>query len=60
MTPAQVAQSVKSYVRRHKKTLIWGASLTSVILLQNRGIQSLNEFLKEKELYEEYYHNNEI
>lgn len=49
--------STKNFVRRNKKALIVGATLTTVILLQNSGIQKLNEFLTEKGLFEEYYHD---
>lgn len=47
--------STKNFVRRNKRTLIVGATLTTVILLQNSGIKSLNKFLTEKNLFDEYY-----
>lgn len=40
------------------KTRILGTTtvvLTTVVLLQARGIHEHNEFLKKKDLYEEYY-----
>lgn len=52
--------SVKNFALRNKNALIVGATLTTVILLQNSGIQRMNEFLSEKGLFDEYYHTNEI
>ncbi|QAY17162.1 hypothetical protein SEA_MADAMATO_44 [Streptomyces phage Madamato] len=32
---------------------------TTVAVIQQSGIKSLNKFLEEKDLYDEYYHMNE-
>jgi hypothetical protein len=49
----------KNFVVRNKTTLIVGATLSAVIVLQGRGLNAINDFLKEKELYNEYYLGNE-
>lgn len=51
----------KNFVKRNKtKMLVTGFVTTSTIMvLQHQGIKSLNEFLEEKGLLEEYYHFDE-
>lgn len=56
----KIIVSTKGFVRRHKEALVVGAALGTVAVLQARGITSLNEFLKDKDLFNEYYFNNEI
>jgi hypothetical protein len=47
--------TTKNFVLKHKEALIVGTALSAVVVLQNRGIQSLNKFLEEKDLFNEYY-----
>lgn len=56
----KVMTATKNYVRRNKRTIVVGGLLTTVIILQSRGIKSLNTFLQDHDLYNEYYYNNEI
>lgn len=52
----KIVDPVKNFVRLNKKALIVGATLTTVIVIQHKGIKGLNEFLAEHNLLEEYYH----
>jgi len=45
----------QDFVHRNRNAIIVGAITTSVIVLQHQGIKSLNEFLKDKDLFDEYY-----
>lgn len=56
----KILNSTKTFIQRNKTTIVVGASLTAVVLLQQSGIKGMGEFLKEKGLYEEYFHNNEV
>lgn len=47
--------SAKNFVARHKVAIAASAVGITIIALQHKGIQSLNEFLKENDLYEKYY-----
>lgn len=51
----------RNYVHNHRTAITVGtiATLTGIIVLQQSGIQSLNKFLAEKDLLEEYYHDSE-
>lgn len=51
----KIYQSSKNWVKRNKKHLLVEASLIGVIALQARGLNSLNQFLKDKNLFDEYY-----
>lgn len=46
---------VRNYVSTHKKTLVVAASAITLIVVQHKGIQNLNAFLEEKDLFDEYY-----
>lgn len=48
-------QSVKNYIKRNKRHLLVEASLVGVVYLQARGIGNLNQFLKDNNLFDEYY-----
>lgn len=56
----KILNSTKSFIIRNKATLVTGAALSAVVVLQARGLTSMGEFLKEKGLYEEYFHLDEI
>lgn len=47
----------RNFVKTHKTQLLTTGLLitTSVAYLQHQGITSLNEFLKEHDLFDEYY-----
>lgn len=49
------ANTVKQFVHRNKNALVVAAIATTVIVLQHKGIKSLNAFLDEKGLTDEYY-----
>lgn len=46
---------VKKFMKDHKIQIVAGAVAASVIYLQGRGINNLNNFLTEKDLFNEYY-----
>jgi ribosomal protein L14 len=52
-------QRTKNFVRRHKGTIIVASVTGIVIVAQANGINKLNNFLKEKDLFDEYYFNDE-
>jgi hypothetical protein len=52
--------AAKTYVQTHKKLIALGVTMTTIIALQNNGIKSLNEFLKENDLFDKYYQMDEI
>jgi hypothetical protein len=52
--------AAKTYVQTHKKLIALGVAMTTIIAIQNNGIQNLNEFLKENDLYDKYYQMDEI
>ena len=54
----KIVEPVKNFVIANKKTLAVGAVLGTVIVLQQKGIRGLNEFLGEHNLLEEYYHED--
>ena len=49
--------AVKNKIEANKTKILVTVAVvsTTVAVLQNRGISNLNEFLKEKDLYDEYY-----
>lgn len=47
--------AAKKFVRRNRNAIVVGAVAVSVIALQQSGIRSLNDFLKEHDLFDEYY-----
>lgn len=47
--------SATNFVRRNKTALVVAAITIPVIMLQHKGIKSLNEFLEDKGLTNEYY-----
>ena len=49
--------STKEFVNRNKTKILTVAivATSAIVLLQNHGIRSLNEFLEENDLYDEYY-----
>ena len=47
--------TTKNFVLKHKEAIVVGTALSAVVVLQNRGIKSLNAFLVEKNLFDEYY-----
>lgn len=51
----KIMSTTKDFVLSHKKALIVTTGLTAVILVQRSGINSLNEFLKENNLFDTYY-----
>lgn len=53
--------SAKNFVKRNERRIMLGtiAVISTVTVLQQSGIKSLNEFLEEKDLYDEYYSNDE-
>lgn len=51
----KILKSTKDAIRRNKKTIIVGLSLVAVIVLQDRGIRSMEAFLEEKGLRDEYF-----
>jgi hypothetical protein len=57
----KITDSTKNFVRRHKGTIVVGtiATLTSVVIIQQLGIRSLNAFLQEHDLLDEYYYIEE-
>lgn len=46
----------KNFVKRHPIAVSWSIVAIEVIYLQYRGNQAHNAFLKEKGLFNEYYH----
>lgn len=51
----KLERRVRDYVRAHKKALTITSLAVMLAYVQHRGIKSLNEFLVEKDLFEEYY-----
>lgn len=53
----KIVNSTKNYVRRNKSRLTWITicTLGAAVTIQHTGIKSLNEFLKENNLFEAYY-----
>jgi hypothetical protein len=47
--------SSKNFVVRHQEAILVGALTGLVIVIQYRGTKSLNEFLKDQDLWETYY-----
>lgn len=45
----------RNFVRRNRNTIVVGAVLGTVVLLQHQGIAALNQFLKDNDLFEKYY-----
>ena len=54
------AERTKKFVSRNKNTIVAVALLGTVIAIQTSGIKSLNAFLDEHGLLNEYYHNGEV
>lgn len=52
--------SAKKFVQTHKTAIALGTVATGIIVLQHKGIKSLNEFLKENDLFDTYYAMDEI
>lgn len=57
---SKIVDSARGFVRRNQKAIVYGTIAVSVIVLQHKGIKSMSEFLEDKGLYEEYFHNNEV
>lgn len=51
----QKFNSTKTFVVENKKQILGATAAITVIAIQARGISNLNKFLKEKDLYDEYY-----
>lgn len=47
--------SAKNFIKHHKVAVAVVVTATPLILLQMRNTKVLNEFLKEHDLYDEYY-----
>lgn len=47
--------STKAYIQTHKKTVVLGALAATLIVTQHKGIKSLNNFLKENDMFDAYY-----
>lgn len=48
-------KSTRKFVRNHKEAIVVGAITIPVIALQYKGIQNMNDYLKDHELYSDYY-----
>ena len=48
--------TAKNFVSTHKTAIALGSLATLAIVAQHNGIKSLNEFLKEHDLYDTYYY----
>jgi hypothetical protein len=51
----KLERRVRDYAKAHKKHLAVTSLAFMLVILQHRGIKSLNEFLVEKDLFDEYY-----
>lgn len=51
----KLERRVRNYVKAHKKALGITSLAVMIAFVQHRGIKSMNEFLVEKDLFEEYY-----
>ena len=51
----KLERRVRNYIKAHKKALGITSLAFTIAILQHRGIKSMNEFLVEKDLFEEYY-----
>lgn len=53
----KIYNATKNAFNKNKTTFVVGtiATLAAVVVIQHTGIKSLNEFLKDKDLYKEYY-----
>lgn len=47
--------TAKNFVVRHKTTILVAVAATAVVAAQQAGLAKHNEFLKEKDLYDEFY-----
>jgi hypothetical protein len=56
----KIVNSTKKFVTDHKEAIVVGGIASAIIVLQHRGIVSLNEFLKDNDLYETYYTPEEV
>lgn len=52
--------STKNFVHRHRTALTVVATATPLIVLMKRNATIMNDFLKEHDLYDEYYAMDEI
>lgn len=54
--------SAKNFVQTHKTAIVVTTlvTVTTVAVLQHKGIKSLNAFLEEHDLLDTYYHTDEI
>jgi hypothetical protein len=50
-----VVNRSRNFVRRNRNTIVAVGALGTVIVLQQQGIRSLNAFLKDNGLFEQYY-----
>lgn len=50
---------IRNFVSTHKTQIVIGGIAAAVIVIQHQGIKSLNGFLVENELFDEYYYNGE-
>lgn len=55
MNIKQKLESTKNHFKRNKNAYRVAAVTVPVILLQHNGIKSLNQFLKDNDLFEKYY-----
>lgn len=53
-------QKTKSFVQRNKSAVTVAAVTIPVIVLQAYSLNTMRKFLIEKDLFNEYYFNNEI
>jgi len=49
-----VVNRSRNFVRRNRNTIVAVGALGTVIVLQQQGIRSLNAFLKDNGLFEQY------
>lgn len=55
----QAPAAVKNFVMEHKTTVAVLATATLGLALNRAALNSHNEFLKEHDLYDSYYHSEE-
>lgn len=53
--------SVKDFVSRNKTKILAGTTIvaTTIVVLQQRGFKLHNDFLREHDLFDEFYADNE-
>ncbi len=60
MTVKAKTQSVKKFVADHRVAIAVVVTATAAAALQMRTAKSFNDFLKEKDLFDEYYEMDEV